>query len=151
MYYINDGVYGSFNCIIFDHVQVYPNPFPTNNETLEGREYCLSTIWGPTCDSMDCINRDIILPVMHVGEWLVFREMGAYTLAAGTNFNGFKMPSLKYYVTGYTLSMLKTLRNWSKIYRIIEESDEFIEEDDSLFETFYFDKINQTDNLIQVH
>ena len=24
MYYVNDGVYGSFNCILFDHVQPKP-------------------------------------------------------------------------------------------------------------------------------
>lgn len=24
MYYVNDGVYGSFNCILFDHAHVLP-------------------------------------------------------------------------------------------------------------------------------
>ncbi|KJH51515.1 Pyridoxal-dependent decarboxylase, pyridoxal binding domain protein [Dictyocaulus viviparus] len=41
MYYINDGVYGSFNCILFDHDEV-AEEYPT-------------TIWGPTCDSLDKI------------------------------------------------------------------------------------------------
>lgn len=27
MYYINDGVYGSFNCIFYDHAVVSPQPF----------------------------------------------------------------------------------------------------------------------------
>lgn len=143
LYYINDGVYGSFNCIIFDHVNPQPLPFPLNR-SLEDREYSSSTIWGPTCDSMDCVNRDIVMPEMEIGEWLIYREMGAYTIAAGTNFNGFKMPTLKYYVTACTLNMLKTLRNWSKIFRIFEESDECIEEDDSLFETFSFDNMQKT-------
>lgn len=150
MYYINDGVYGSFNCIIFDHIQPYPTPFPLNG-SIEGRDYRISTIWGPTCDSMDCVNRDLLMPQMDVGEWLVYREMGAYTISAGSNFNGFCTPPLKYYVTACTMNMLRTLRNWSKIFRIIEETDnEFIEEDDSLFDTFSFEH-NQTDNLIQVH
>lgn len=136
MYYLNDGVYGSFNCIIFDHAIVNATPFPSSG-SLEGREFRRTTIWGPTCDSMDCIAKDAFLPQMEIGEWLIFREMGAYTIAAGSNFNGFKMPSLKYYVTANTLNMLKTLKHWSKIYRLIEESDdEFMEEDDSLFETF---------------
>lgn len=26
MYYVNDGVYGSFNCLIFDHAEVQPVP-----------------------------------------------------------------------------------------------------------------------------
>ncbi|KAF7487783.1 Ornithine decarboxylase [Sarcoptes scabiei] len=150
MYYINDGVYGSFNCIIFDHVQVYPNPFPLNS-SIKDRENSLSTIWGPTCDSMDCVVRDCILPQMEIGEWIVFPEMGAYTLSAGSNFNGFKMPTLKYYLTACTLNMLKTLRNWSKIFRIFEETDELIEEDDSLIETFSFDQIQAVENYIKVY
>ena len=24
MYYVNDGVYGSFNCLLYDHAEVYP-------------------------------------------------------------------------------------------------------------------------------
>ena len=148
MYYINDGVYGSFNCTIFDHVKVTPTPFPLHG-TFDDREYRISTIWGPTCDSMDCITQNEYLPEMHIGEWIAFQEMGAYTIAAGSTFNGFKMPSLKYYLTSYTLDMLKTLRNWSKIFRIIEDSDEnCIEQDDSLFETFSFDHVT---DYIQVH
>jgi len=28
MYYINDGVYGSFNCILYDHYVADPSFFP---------------------------------------------------------------------------------------------------------------------------
>ena len=24
MYYVNDGVYGSFNCLMYDHAEVFP-------------------------------------------------------------------------------------------------------------------------------
>jgi len=123
MYYLNDGVYGSFNCTIFDHWVVEPIPFPID-ESLDERQSYLTTIWGPTCDSMDCIKRDVILPEMHIGEWIVFREMGAYTVAAGSEFNGFKMPSLLYYVPAYTLQMLQHLPNWARISAILDIQEE---------------------------
>lgn len=148
MYYLNDGVYGSFNCTIFDHVTVRPIPL-VFQENLDDREMRLSTVWGPTCDSMDCIAQNLVLPEMHIGEWMVFKEMGAYTMCAASNFNGFKIPSLKYYLTSYTLDVLKSLRSWSRIHRLIENSGEnAIEEDDSLLETFSFDQI---ENYIKVH
>jgi ornithine decarboxylase len=143
MYYLNDGVYGSFNCTIFDHWEVEPTPFLIN-EGIEMRENHLSTIWGPTCDSMDCIKRDVYLPELHIGEWIVFREMGAYTIAAGSTFNGFKLPSIQYLVLNYTLEMLQNLPNWSRISKVLDIPDE----DDST-------SINAFDNnhleIISVH
>lgn len=58
MYYINDGVYGSFNCLVFDHATVNPEVFGTD----EKAEKFPSSIWGPTCDSLDCITKNVILP-----------------------------------------------------------------------------------------
>jgi len=93
MYYVNDGVYGSFNCLVFDHAVVIPETLKEDSdETLFP-----SSIWGPTCDSMDCISKTAYLPKVEVGEWLYFRNMGAYTGAAASTFNGFKKPQ-KYYV-----------------------------------------------------
>lgn len=34
MYYINDGVYGSFNSIIYDHARVNPIPLKVSKTTL---------------------------------------------------------------------------------------------------------------------
>jgi ornithine decarboxylase len=104
MYYINDGMYGSFNCITFDHAVVYPKPLlrsgvfiPPNSVKAKSsiREYSCS-VWGPTCDSIDCMGRDMMLPEMDVGDFLVFENMGAYTMAAASNFNGFKKSSIVY-------------------------------------------------------
>ena len=50
-----------------------------------------SSLWGPTCDSIDCVLPDVELPELQVGDWLAFRNMGAYTSCAASNFNG--MPS----------------------------------------------------------
>jgi len=84
VYYLNDGIYGSFNCIFFDHVTPVICPF---NER-DGQRY-KSTIFGPTCDSIDKIADNIELPELTVGEWCYVENFGAYTCAASTSFNGF--------------------------------------------------------------
>lgn len=94
LYYINDGVYQSFNCIFFDHVHPKPLVFKNNGRT----EQFKCTIFGPTCDSMDCIAKDINMPELEVGEWLYFKNMGAYTTAAASPFNGFKSHANTYYI-----------------------------------------------------
>ena len=48
-----------------------------------------ATIWGPTCDSMDRICEGCQLPPLEPQSWLVWDNMGAYTLAAAGTFNGF--------------------------------------------------------------
>lgn len=88
MYYINDGVYGSFNCILFDHA--HPTGSPLFN--VDRTEKFVSTIWGPTCDSLDLVEDQKLMVKMNIGEWLYYPDMGAYTLAASTTFNGFSKP-----------------------------------------------------------
>ena len=97
-------MYGAFNCITFDHQSPKPIPLSRNGEFYhfnnETQEYSCS-IWGPTCDSIDLIAKDIMLPQLHIGDWLVFKNMGAYTLASSSNFNGFKKSSVIYTNTNY--------------------------------------------------
>lgn len=88
-YTLTDGVYGSFNCNIFDHAQPMILPF---NER-DGKTY-KSVVFGPTCDSMDTISIDCQLPSLLPGEWVYIENFGAYTTAAASTFNGFpKIPS----------------------------------------------------------
>jgi len=86
LYYIDEGLYGSFNCVVFDH-QV-PKPIRLT-KSGDSKEY-ESNIFGPTCDSLDLVAKDYLMPEMTVGEWLLFENMGAYTFSSATNFNGFK-------------------------------------------------------------
>lgn len=92
-YYLNDGMYGSFNCIYFDHYTPVISPF---NER-DGRLY-KSILFGPTCDSMDTIFEEIQLPELAVGEWIYVENFGAYTMAAASSFNGFKTNICKYII-----------------------------------------------------
>ncbi|ORX52269.1 ornithine decarboxylase [Piromyces finnis] len=101
MYYINDGIYGSFNSIMFDHQHPRPKPLCKNGQFLfdngETRETEFNcSVWGPTCDSLDCLSKNTLLPELDVGDWLYFDEMGAYTISAASEFNGFKKSKILY-------------------------------------------------------
>jgi diaminopimelate decarboxylase len=91
VYYLNDGIYGSFGCIYFDHNNPVVLPFNERNNELHK-----SRLFGPTCDSIDLISNDIMLPELAVGEWVYVENFGAYTVASSSNFNGFKTNIFKY-------------------------------------------------------
>ncbi|CEO99471.1 ornithine decarboxylase [Plasmodiophora brassicae] len=96
MYYVNDGVYGSFNNLIYDHAAVAPRVltrsgvFQPEGESAECVPSSPCSVWGPTCDSIDCVNTEVQLPELDVGDWLYYDDMGAYTMCAASEFNGFK-------------------------------------------------------------
>ncbi|XP_005095259.1 ornithine decarboxylase [Aplysia californica] len=92
MYYVNDGVYGSFNSLMYDHAQVEASVL----EDPDAPQFS-SSVWGPTCDGLDCILEDCHLPEMEVGQWMYFRDMGAYTMCAGSTFNGMPRPACFYF------------------------------------------------------
>ncbi|KAH9918920.1 ornithine decarboxylase [Epithele typhae] len=99
MYYINDGVYGAFNCILFDHQT--PTPFVLSLagsfHVPQGLPLRASSVWGPTCDSLDCVCPVTPLPAaLQVGDWLGFENMGAYTVCAASQFNGFEVSKVIY-------------------------------------------------------
>jgi ornithine decarboxylase len=86
LYYIDEGVYGSFNCIIFDHQM----PRPKLLTAAKSNEMFESTLFGPSCDSLDVIAKEYLMPELEVGDWLMFENMGAYTTCAASEFNGFR-------------------------------------------------------------
>lgn len=79
-YYLDDGVYGSFSGRIYDHAE-YPL------RTLISTEVKPCVLAGPTCDSIDVIAENILLPEMEIGDLVIAEMMGAYTAATATNFN----------------------------------------------------------------
>merc|ERR1712238_401002 len=128
-YYVNDGVYGAFNNLMFDHASVRPRVLRASHcdkpsrknmelsdledETPEKLLYA-STVFGPTCDSIDVIARNVLLPKLQIGDWLYFQNMGAYTMAAASSFNGFT-PSEKIYVCSIHPEYFKSLIAGPKI------------------------------------
>ena len=93
IYYLSESVYGSLNNIVFDHALINLLPF---NERNEKRYEC--TIYGPTCDSYDKIATSCLLPDLSIGEVIYIENMGAYTIAASSNFNGFTHTECKYII-----------------------------------------------------
>lgn len=96
MLYLNDGVYGNFSNIIFDHQRPVARVLTRTGSSqplfpnLEAAEPTAYSIWGPTCDGIDMISERIMLPgLLDVGDWLYFEDMGAYTKCSATRFNGF--------------------------------------------------------------
>ncbi|KAE8411494.1 pyridoxal-dependent decarboxylase [Aspergillus pseudocaelatus] len=100
MLYQNDGLYGNFmNCLMEKEI-FHPILIPDHG-SLGDREdgphrY---TIWGPTCDGCDYVVRDTTLRCeAKVRDWLMYKNMGAYTNATATRFNGFSSNILTLYV-----------------------------------------------------
>jgi ornithine decarboxylase len=82
-YYLDDGLYGSYSGQLFDHAR-YPV------EALrKGGEKLPSVLAGPTCDSIDVIAENLMLPELDAGDLIVGRAMGAYTWASASEFNFF--------------------------------------------------------------
>jgi ornithine decarboxylase len=81
-YYLNDGVYQTYSGIIFDHAQYHMKSFK-NGPT----QFC--SVFGPTCDALDTIGLTEQLPVMDMGELVYSENIGAYSSASSTCFNGF--------------------------------------------------------------
>jgi ornithine decarboxylase len=80
-YYLDDGVYGSYSGQLFDHMRY---PLQVFNEQ-GGRQP--SILAGPTCDSIDIIAEDVLLPDLQEGDLVIGHMMGAYTAATSTRFN----------------------------------------------------------------
>ncbi|KAL1645176.1 Ornithine decarboxylase [Diplodia intermedia] len=95
MLYINDGVYGNYFtsiCEVPPEPRVFRRAGRTivDNPELESAPQSSYSIWGNTCDSFDCVNPSCSLPgEVEVGDWLYYRDMGAYTRCSTTTFNGY--------------------------------------------------------------
>eukprot|EP00052_Salpingoeca_macrocollata_P011590 m.89441 g.89441 ORF g.89441 m.89441 type:complete len:510 (-) comp18121_c1_seq1:128-1657(-) len=100
-YWISDGLYGSFNGVIYDHAvpRAWLMPSPSLPPLENPSTLVRSTVFGPTCDSLDVVFKDVLLPKLRIGDWLLFPSFGAYSLAGATNFNGVQAASCnKFYI-----------------------------------------------------
>uniref|UniRef100_T1I070 ornithine decarboxylase n=1 Tax=Rhodnius prolixus TaxID=13249 RepID=T1I070_RHOPR len=88
MLYINDGVYGSFNCLLFDHASVTPIPLKVIHEVAQN---VYRTNFIPS--KMNLLIA-LLKRCLNIGDWILFESMGAYTIPTSTNFNGFAPPKI---------------------------------------------------------
>jgi ornithine decarboxylase len=81
-YYVDDGVYHTFSGILFDHCPYHLKAFK------QGRT-AISSVFGPTCDALDTISLAEELPDLELGDLVYSENIGAYSHASSTYFNGF--------------------------------------------------------------
>jgi ornithine decarboxylase len=81
-YYINDGIYGTFSGIFFDHCQYHVKAVKRGPREI-------SAVFGPTCDALDVVSQAENLPNLQVGDLVYSENIGAYSRASATWFNGF--------------------------------------------------------------
>jgi ornithine decarboxylase len=81
-YYVNDGVYHTYSGVIFDHCTYHMKSFKKGATQL-------CAVFGPTCDALDTISLAEQLPDLELGDYLYSEDIGAYSAASSTHFNGF--------------------------------------------------------------
>ena len=81
-YYIDDSVYHTYSGIVFDHCQYRLQAFKTGEKEM-------STVFGQTCDGMDIITQSEELPKLEIDDLVYSEDIGAYSNASSTWFNGF--------------------------------------------------------------
>ncbi len=82
-YYIDDGVYHTFSGVIFDHCQYHLKAFKKGPTQI-------CSVFGPTCDALDVVSMAENLPDnLEIGDLLYSEQIGAYSHASSTYFNGF--------------------------------------------------------------
>ncbi|WP_404421488.1 type III PLP-dependent enzyme [Nibricoccus sp. IMCC34717] len=81
-YYINDGVYHTYSGVIFDHCK-YPVQAFKKGPTK------ISAVYGPTCDALDVVSMAENLPELERDDLVYSVNIGAYSHASATYFNGF--------------------------------------------------------------
>ena len=81
-YYVDDGVYHTYSGVIFDHCTYHLKSFKRGAPRL-------CAVFGPTCDALDTISLAEQLPELEIGDHLYSENIGAYSAASSTHFNGF--------------------------------------------------------------
>ncbi|MCX8109550.1 MAG: type III PLP-dependent enzyme [Verrucomicrobiae bacterium] len=81
-YYIDDSVYHTYSGIIFDHCSYRIKAF-------KGGRRSICAVFGQTCDGLDTISLAEELPDMELEDLVYSENIGAYSSASATNFNGF--------------------------------------------------------------
>src|SRR5260221_2905844 len=81
-YYIDDGVYHTFSGVIFDHCHYSLKAFKKGPTQI-------CSVFGPTCDALDVVSMAENLPKLERGDLVYSVNIGAYSHASATYFNGF--------------------------------------------------------------
>lgn len=105
MYYLTDGLYSAFIYMLTERI-ANPNleTYPIMIENAERRDLATCSLyktsfWGPTCDGLDWITKEVYFPELFLDEYLIFTNLGSYGQSACyTPFNGMPMSRFVYIV-----------------------------------------------------
>ncbi len=89
-YILDEGIYGVFSGILFDH-WTYPLHCFGHGKKVP------SVFAGPSCDGIDVLYRDFQAPTLAIGDKVLVSDMGAYTTVSATRFNGFALAPVLVY------------------------------------------------------
>ncbi|XP_010282644.1 PREDICTED: antizyme inhibitor 2 isoform X2 [Phaethon lepturus] len=93
VYHLSDGIYGAFSCLLFDS----PCPTPRlHKRPCPDHPSHSSSLRGPPGQAEDRIADSLELPELQVGDWLIFEDMGAYTIATSSLLGGCPQPQITY-------------------------------------------------------
>lgn len=81
-YFLDEGIYGTFSGVIFDHWDFELLPFKEGPTVT-------ATFAGPSCDSFDVIFREKETVQLDVDDLILVPNIGSYSSASATTFNGF--------------------------------------------------------------
>jgi len=96
--FLDDGVYGCYSGVIYDHAKF--NFIPLDKKFIDisyKNRLVPYTLAGPTCDSIDIIDENVMLPEnIEIGDYIMSTDIGAYSIMSATTFNGFKPAKVLY-------------------------------------------------------
>ncbi len=97
-YYLNEWLYMSLSGILFD----YQKPqFRYERQNKDDKNLYPSTFFWPTCDSLDKVGV-YQSPKLTLWDKVIFEQIGDYSIASATTFNGFQKAELRYYISEKT-------------------------------------------------
>ncbi|KAG2464815.1 antizyme inhibitor 1-like [Polypterus senegalus] len=121
VYYMNDGVYGSFSNKLAEETITVPLVHKKYNKD---EVMFASSLWGPSSDGLDQVVEHCLLPELNIGDWVIFENMGANSLGEQANFTDFQKPPIYYVISacdwydiqeaGITLDA--TMKKWSLVH-----------------------------------
>ncbi|KAM3940615.1 ornithine decarboxylase 1-like [Leptodactylus fuscus] len=108
-YYLNDGLFGTF----------WPfEPRPTKLKLLKdfhhSQKLFPSRLWGPCCVDQDLILEEVSLPDLEIGDWIIFLNMGAYSISKPSTFNGFLPPTVYYTMSQKQFERIRKMQSLAK-------------------------------------
>lgn len=93
-YIVNEGVFGGFNLVFYDHAEISPTIY---NADDKNKYY--SNIWGPARTNLDKLMSCVLLPELEVDDKILWKDMGAYSMSSKSSFNSVVRTPIKYVIS----------------------------------------------------